>query len=113
MSGPLPEDRDSAVALSYADKTKAPVVVAKGYGVAAKSIMREARENGLYVHQSPDLVKLLMQVDLDSQIPPQLYLAVAEIMAWILRLDETAEASIGGDKPPAGRPPNPASTGWQ
>ena len=91
MSGPAADDRQSAVALSYADKTKAPVVVAKGYGVVADSIMREARENGLYVHQSADLVKLLMQVDLDSQIPPQLYLAVAEIMAWIYRL-ESAEA---------------------
>jgi flagellar biosynthesis protein len=90
VSSPSPEDRESAVALSYADKTKAPVVVAKGYGVVAKSIMREAREHGLYVHQSADLVKLLMQVDLDSHIPPQLYLAVAEVMAWIYRLEETA-----------------------
>jgi flagellar biosynthesis protein len=78
------------VALSYADKTKAPVVVAKGYGVVAESIMREARENGLYVHQSPDLIRLLMQVDLDRQIPPQLYLAVAELMAWIHELETEA-----------------------
>ncbi|MGJ7507269.1 EscU/YscU/HrcU family type III secretion system export apparatus switch protein [Variovorax sp. GT1P44] len=84
------DDRQSAVALSYADKTKAPVVVAKGYGVVAESIMREARENGLYVHQSPDLIKLLMQVDLDRQIPPQLYLAVAELMAWIHGLETGA-----------------------
>jgi len=81
------ENRNSAVALSYADKGKAPVVVAKGYGVVAESIMREARENGLYVHSSADLVKLLMQVDLDQQIPPQLYLAVAEVMAWIHGLE--------------------------
>jgi flagellar biosynthesis protein len=73
------------------------VVVAKGYGVAAESIMREARENGLYVHASPALNKLLMQVDLDQQIPPQLYLAVAEVMAWIHRLEQAAEpASSGG-----------------
>lgn len=84
------DDRQSAVALSYADKTKAPVVVAKGYGVVAESIMRQARENGLYVHQSPDLIKLLMQVDLDRQIPPQLYLAVAELMAWIHGLEAEA-----------------------
>ncbi len=86
-----PEERQSAVALSYADKTRAPVVVAKGYGVVAESIMRQARESGLYVHASPDVVKLLMQIDLDQQIPPSLYLAVAEVMAWIYRLEETTE----------------------
>jgi flagellar biosynthesis protein len=84
------DDRPSAIALSYADKTKAPVVVAKGYGVAAESIMREAREHGLYVHSSADLVKLLMQVELDQQIPPQLYLAVAEVMAWLYGLEGRA-----------------------
>jgi flagellar biosynthesis protein len=82
-----PDERHGAVALSYADKGKAPVVVAKGYGVVAESIMRTARESGLHVHASPDLVKLLMQVNLDQQIPPQLYLAVAEIMAWIYQLE--------------------------
>ena len=87
------DDRTSAIALSYADKSKAPVVVAKGYGVVAESIMREARENGLYVHASGDLVKLLMQVDLDQQIPPQLYVAVAEVMAWLHGLEETAGAA--------------------
>ena len=81
------ENRPSAIALSYADKTKAPVVVAKGYGVAAESIMREARAHGMYVHSSADLVKLLMQVDLDQHVPPELYLAVAEVMAWIYGLE--------------------------
>lgn len=89
MNG-MPDGRQSAVALSYRDQAKAPVVVAKGYGVTAESILRQARENGLYVHQSADLVRLLMQVDMDRQIPPQLYLAVAEVMAWIHRLEEEA-----------------------
>ncbi len=85
--------RRSAVALSHADKGKAPVVVAKGYGVAAESIMRQARDSGLYVHSSPDLIKLLMQVDLDQQVPPQLYLAVAEVMAWVWRLENESDAA--------------------
>ncbi len=80
MSAP---GRASAVALSYADKNKAPVLVAKGYGVAAESIMRHARESGVYVHESPELVALLMHVDLDRQIPAPLYVAVAEVMAWV------------------------------
>ncbi len=87
------DERRSAVALSYADKGKAPVVVAKGYGVAAESIMRQARDSGLYVHSSPDLIKLLMQVDLDQQVPPQLYLAVAEVMAWVWRLENESDAA--------------------
>lgn len=65
---PGTDERQSAVALSYLDETRAPVVVAKGYGVTAESIMREARVNGLYVHASPALNKLLMQVDLDQRI---------------------------------------------
>ena len=90
MSMPA-DDRPGAVALSYADKGKAPVVVAKGYGVVAESIIRTARESGLHVHASPDLVRLLMQVNLDQQIPPQLYVAVAEVMAWIYRLETEAD----------------------
>lgn len=84
--------RPSAVALSHAEKDKAPVVVAKGYGAVAESIVQRARESGLYVHTSPDLVKLLMHVDLDAQIPPQLYLAVAEVLAWLHQL-ETGSAT--------------------
>ena len=80
-------DRPSAIALSYANKNQAPVVVAKGYGAVADSIIQRARENGLYVHESAELVKLLMQVRLDDEIPPQLYLVVAEVLAWLYRLD--------------------------
>lgn len=85
-------DRPSAVALSHVAKDKAPIVVAKGYGAVAESIVQRARESGLYVHTSPDLVKLLMHVDLDAQIPPQLYLAVAEVLAWLHQL-ETGSAT--------------------
>ncbi|MDM0042974.1 EscU/YscU/HrcU family type III secretion system export apparatus switch protein [Variovorax dokdonensis] len=84
------EPRGGAVALSHADAGKAPVVVAKGYGVVAESIVREAKANGLFVHSSPELVSLLMQVDLDREIPPQLYRAVAEVMAWLHELEAKA-----------------------
>ena len=79
--------RPSAVALSYRDEGRAPIVVAKGYGVMADSIMRTAREHGLYVHASPELIRLLMQVQLDRQIPPPLYAAVAEMLAWLWEID--------------------------
>jgi len=84
-----PDDRISAVALSHAAKDLTPVVVAKGYGVVAESIIRVARDSGLYVHSSPDLVKLLMDVDLDARIPPQLYVAVAEVLAWLHKIENS------------------------
>lgn len=80
--------RPAAIALSYADPNRAPVVVAKGYGATAESIIRVAREHDLYVHGSSELVGLLMQVQLDRAIPPALYAAVANVMAWVARVDE-------------------------
>lgn len=64
--------------------------MAKGYGDAAEAIIRCAREHGLYVHAAPDLVKLLMHVDLDARIPHQLYIAIGEILAWLYQLEETS-----------------------
>ena len=85
-------DRPRAIALSYANKDAAPIVVAKGYGAVADAIVQRARDSGLYVHASPELVNLLMQIDLDAQIPPQLYLAVAEVLAWLYRLEPAEPA---------------------
>lgn len=76
-----------AVALAYGQSTGAPKVVAKGRGLIAQAIIERAKQNGVYVHESADLVGLLMQVELDQQIPPQLYLAVAELLAWLYRLE--------------------------
>lgn len=92
----LPPERRTAVALAYGAKDSAPRVVAKGYGLLAETIVRTAREHGLYVHESPELVSLLMQVDLDQRIPAQLYQAVAELLAWLYKL----EAGRGGTPPP-------------
>jgi flagellar biosynthesis protein len=85
--------RATAVALSYAPGSNAPVVVAKGYGATAESIMHCARESGVYVHESPQLVALLMDVQLDREIPPALYVAVAEVMAWIAGVDRRGETT--------------------
>ena len=84
-----------AVALAYTQTDAAPRVIAKGRGVLAEQIIARARENGVYVHESPELVSLLMQVDLDQRIPPQLYLAVAELLSWLYLLErgETVPAA--------------------
>jgi flagellar biosynthesis protein len=83
--------------------------VAKGRGILAEQIISRARDAGVYVHESPELVSLLMQIDLDQRIPPQLYVAVAELLAWLYRL----ESGQPPGNPPAfipapedgGRPP--------
>jgi flagellar biosynthesis protein len=80
--------RASAVALAYQPGEAAPQVVAKGRGVIAEAIIAKARESGVYVHESPELVGLLMKVDLDRYIPPELYIAVAELLAWLHRLEQ-------------------------
>ena len=81
----------TAVALAYQSGEAAPKVVAKGSGLIADKIISTAREHGVFVHESKELVGLLMQVELDQHIPPQLYMAVAELLAWLYRL-EHAEA---------------------
>lgn len=82
-----PSAKQVAVALAYGQGTGAPQVVAKGRGLIAQAIIERAKQNGVFVHESEDLVGLLMQVELDQQIPPQLYLAVAELLAWLYRLE--------------------------
>ncbi len=77
-----------AVALKYAPGDQAPRVVAKGRGLIAEEIIARARAHGVYVHESPELVTLLAQVDLDDRIPPALYIAVAELLAWLYRVEQ-------------------------
>lgn len=90
--------RPSAAALVYDThgSDPAPRVIAKGYGMVAEMIVQRAKEAGLYVHEAPEMVSLLMQVDLDTRIPPQLYQAVAELLAWLHRLESGAENEPAG-----------------
>ncbi len=90
--------RQAAAALRYREGMRAPVLVAKGRGLVAEQIVRRAKEAGVYVHESAELVGLLMQVDLDERIPPSLYRAVAELLVWIYRLEH------GGASPPLPQP---------
>ncbi|MBN3729308.1 EscU/YscU/HrcU family type III secretion system export apparatus switch protein [Burkholderia sp. Ac-20379] len=89
--------RKGAAALVYDPNggDSAPRVVAKGYGLVAEMIVARAREAGLYVHTAPEMVSLLMQVDLDDRIPPALYQAVAELLAWLYSLERAAPRDGG------------------
>ncbi|MGM0535153.1 MAG: EscU/YscU/HrcU family type III secretion system export apparatus switch protein [Pseudomonadota bacterium] len=86
------EGRRQAVALAYHESDSAPRVVAQGYGELAERIIAEARRQGIHVHDAPELVGLLMQLDLDERIPPRLYQVIAELLVWVYeRRTEVAE----------------------
>ena len=77
-----------AIALAYETGDYAPRIVAKGHGLVAERIIALAKEHHVFVHESKELMQMLMQVDLDQHIPPALYLAIAEILAWLYRMEE-------------------------
>jgi flagellar biosynthesis protein len=85
--------RARAVAMAYGAGDAAPRVVAKGRGLVADEIIRRAREAGVFVHESREMVALLMGLDLDQRIPPELYVAVAELLAWIYRVEKGLNAA--------------------
>lgn len=70
-----------AVALEYG-KHKTPVVVAKGSEELAQLIVEEAERQGVYVAKDPQLLALLAKLELDQEIPEELYVAVAVVLSW-------------------------------
>jgi flagellar biosynthesis protein len=88
MSRPAPDPQRAAAALAYHEGDRSPRLVAKGRGLLAERIIEQAHASGVYVHESRELLALLMQIDLDSHIPPQLYIAVAELLAWLYHLEQ-------------------------
>ncbi|MFC5547987.1 EscU/YscU/HrcU family type III secretion system export apparatus switch protein [Massilia aerilata] len=91
MSTPEQKRLQSAVAIAYEDAAGAPRVVAKGSGLVAEQIIARAREADVFVHESRELVALLMHVDLDREIPPALYRAIAELLAWLYHVEATQQ----------------------
>lgn len=86
-NGPSPA-RKQAVAMRYhQDKDSAPRVVAKGQGSIAERILALAEEHAIPLHRDDDLVTLLAVLDIDAEIPPRLYHAMAEILAHIYRIN--------------------------
>lgn len=83
-----PEKPTRAVALRYdRGKAGAPRVVAKGQGLVAENIIGVAREHGVPLHEDPNLAATLNALDLEAEIPPELYRAVAEVLVFIYRLN--------------------------
>ncbi|MCF6137090.1 EscU/YscU/HrcU family type III secretion system export apparatus switch protein [Pseudalkalibacillus berkeleyi] len=84
------EYRKSAVALKYEQNgSTAPKVIAKGKGDTAEEILKRAMDHGIPVQEDASLVHLLSQLEINKEIPPNLYQAVAEVFAFIYQLDKS------------------------
>jgi len=92
----MENSRRQAAALRYEQgKDSAPKVVAKGSGAIADKILEIARHHGIPIRQDRELVRMLSSIDLYREIPPDLYRAVAEILAFLYSLN----AGEGKPKP--------------
>ena len=79
-----------AVALKYeAERDMAPKVIAKGRGHVAEHILETAQKNSVPVYQDKTLVNMLMALEIDREIPPELYKAIAEVMAYVYKIDKS------------------------
>lgn len=78
------KDTKKAVALRY-DRARddAPKVTATGKGRVAENIIEIAKEHGIPVKDDPDLVEVLSSLEIDQEIPPEIYVAVAELLAFV------------------------------
>ncbi|MFC1570939.1 EscU/YscU/HrcU family type III secretion system export apparatus switch protein [Candidatus Margulisiibacteriota bacterium] len=87
-----PTDRKAAVALRYdVDRDKAPLILASGRGQVADEILRIAEDNKIPLYEDPELAKLLAKLELDTEIPAELYTLVAEVLFFVYKLDRMAE----------------------
>lgn len=76
-----------AVALAYELNSSAPRITGQGEGFVADAILAKAKELGIPTRTEPELVEFLMQLKLNELVPPKLYAAVAEVLAWAYELD--------------------------
>ncbi|MDR3631041.1 MAG: EscU/YscU/HrcU family type III secretion system export apparatus switch protein [Desulfocapsaceae bacterium] len=81
---------EKAVAILYDDsKNTAPQVIASGKGVIARNIIETARKAGIHIQEDPNLIELLSKVPIGDEIPVELYQTVAEMLAFVYRINNT------------------------
>jgi flagellar biosynthesis protein len=101
-------EKTLAVALAY-EAPNVPRVVAIGSGALGERIIETAREHGVPIEQNPALAQALSTIELDAEIPEQLYTAIAQILAFILRasgkLPQPNEGPAVAVRPPVPLPP--------
>jgi len=87
---------NKAVAILYDEKeTAAPKVVASGKGVIAEKIIATAREAGIHIQEDANLVEILAKVPIGEEIPVELYQTVAEILAFVYKVNEKFKQKLG------------------
>lgn len=96
-SGGADKKIKQAVALKYDPQQQpAPVVVAKGKGAIAEAILAKAAEHGIPVQEDASLVEVLSKLDVEQEIPPEMYAIVAEVLSFIYRADrEVGRKGVG------------------
>lgn len=88
---PQPEGKRSAIALRYdIEKDAAPVILAAGRGQFAEDILKVAEENKIPFYEDKGLADLLLKLEVNTEIPKELYTLVAEVLAFVFRLDQMA-----------------------
>ena len=92
--------RRQAIALEYGQHLT-PVVTAKGDEEIALAMIEQAQANGVYITQDPQLLALLSRLNVDDEIPPELYAAVSVILSWVYWLKGMRP---GDEKPLSGAP---------
>jgi flagellar biosynthesis protein len=93
------EKKKKTVAVKYRPKIDdAPKVIAKGQGKVAEKIIEIAREHQLHIHNDPDLIEVLSQLDINEEIPPDLYIVIAELLAFVYSLNRS-KATPNSDSP--------------
>lgn len=87
--------KNSAVGLKYRPESDvAPRITAKGKGKVAEKIIEIAKEHNIYIHEDPDLIEVLSQLDINEEIPPNLYVVVAELLAFVYALNNSMSRHI-------------------
>ncbi|MCV6587870.1 MAG: EscU/YscU/HrcU family type III secretion system export apparatus switch protein [Marinobacterium sp.] len=91
-----------AVAIHYDAEKGAPRVTAKGQGLIAEQIIELAEQHSVHIHESPELVDVLVRLELGEEIPEALYRAIAEIIAFTysLKSKSSPQAAISKRKNP-------------
>lgn len=84
-----------AVALGYQPGMPAPRVLSQGRGLLADAILKKAEELGIPIKSEPALVEFLMQLDVNDWVPPDLFAAVAQVLAWAYEVDGSLDEKKG------------------
>jgi flagellar biosynthesis protein len=86
-----PDVSHKAVALRYdREKENSPRIVAKGKGLIAEKIMEIAREHGITIYEDKELIEILSRIEMYQVIPAELYQVIAEVLAFVYRMNKNA-----------------------